>query len=250
MNHSRKINYQFQKKDQRDYKYLKTVPPKFLSKLPSQFSLQNRIGIILDQGEIGSCVSNAFALCLQMLTNKHVRMSRLFHYYCGRAIQGESSTVDTGLDIRMAANIIRKFGACAEQNWPYVTANYSKLPPLNVFKASKLFKKYYYTFLDQNLNSLKTCLSISSSPILFGFNVYDSFLNSTKGVIPMPNVETEEFQGGHCMLIVGYNDTTQRFTCANSWGSSWGDRGLCYMPYAYLLDSTLSSDFCQLNIVF
>lgn len=250
MNHSRKLNYQFQNKDARDYKYSKIIAPQFLSRLPSQFSLQNKIAIILDQGDVGSCVSNAFALCINMLTNKYVRISRLFHYYCGRAIQGDSSTVDTGLNIRNAANIIRKFGACSEQKWPYVTANYTVLPPLGVFKASKLFKKYNYTFIAQDLISLKSCLLVSKSPIIFGFYVYDSFLSSQNGVIPMPDITTEPLQGGHCMLIIGYNDATQRFTCANSWGSSWGDRGLCYIPYAYVLDSILSSDFCQLNFIF
>jgi len=245
-----KLNYQFQNKDARDFKYLKIVPPKFLSKLPSQFSLQNKIGIILDQGKIGSCVSNAFALCINMLTSKHVLISRLFHYYCGRAIGGDSSILDTGLNIRMAANIILKFGACAEQRWPYVTANYSELPPLGVFKASKLFKKYNYTFITQDLISLKSCLLVSKSPVLFGVYLYDSFFKSKNGVIPMPNVSTEQLQGGHCMLIIGYNDATQTFTCANSWGSWWGDRGLCYIPYAYLLDSNLAADFCQLNFVF
>lgn len=246
----RKLNYQFQNKDARDYKYSKIIAPSFLSKLPSQFSLQHKIGIILDQGNIGSCVSNAFALCISILTNKHVRISRLFHYYCGRAIGGDSSILDTGLDIRMAANIIRKFGACGEQSWPYVTTNYSELPPLGVFKASKLFKKYNYTFVTQDLNSLKSCLLVSKSPVLFGVYIYDSFYNNKNGVIPMPNVSAEQLRGGHCMLIIGYNDATQTFTCANSWGNDWGDRGLCYIPYAYLLDSTLAADFCQLNFIF
>ena len=246
----RKLNYQFQEKDTRDYKYLKIVPPKLLASLPSQFSLQNKIGIILDQGNIGSCVSNAFALCINMLTNKSVKISRLFHYYCGRAIGGDSSILDTGLNLRMAANIIRKFGACAEQSWPYVTTNYPELPPLGVFKASKLFKKYNYTFLTQDLISIKSCLMVSKSPILFGVYVYESFFKINKGVIPTPNVLTEELRGGHCMLIIGYNDATQMFTCANSWGNSWGDRGLCYIPYAYLLDSNLAADFCQLNFIY
>jgi len=243
----RKLNYHFQKKDERDYKYFKPIH-KVDTKLPAQFILENKIAI-LDQGDIGSCVSNAFSLCISILSTKHVRISRLFHYYCGRAIEGTSSTLDSGLDIRMAANIIRKFGACTEQSWPYITANYTKLPPLSVFKASKLFKKYNYTFVNQELSSLKSCLSFSKSPIIFGINVYDSFLSSTNGIVPMPNTTTETLQGGHCMLLVGYNDATQTFTCANSWGNSWGNNGLCYMPYAYILNSTLSSDYCQLNFV-
>ena len=44
-----KLNYQFQNKDGRDFKYSKIIAPGFLSRLPSQFSLQNKISIILNQ---------------------------------------------------------------------------------------------------------------------------------------------------------------------------------------------------------
>ena len=54
-------------------------------------------------------------------------------------------------------------------------------------------------------------------------------MKSTRGVIPTPNVLTEELRGGHCMLIIGYNDATQTFTCANSWGGAIRDTVTCRM---------------------
>jgi len=245
---NRQLNYKFQKKDQRDHKFFKIIVKP--GQISASFSLQNKIGAILDQGDIGSCVSNAFAQYINMSTNKIVKISRLQHYYCGRALDGDSSTADTGLDIRMAAKIIQKYGACSESVWPYITAKFSQLPLLSVFKASRLFRQYNYTFLNQDLSSLKTCLFINKSPIIFGFYVYDSFMNSQGGIIPLPNVETETLQGGHCMVIVGYDDIKQTFTCVNSWGNQWGDKGFCYMPYAYVVDASLCSDFCKLNFVF
>lgn len=35
------------------------------------------------------------------------------------------------------------------------------------------------------------------------------------------------------MLIVGYSDAEARFIVRNSWGTDWGDRGYCYIPYDY-----------------
>ena len=55
--------------------------------------------------------------------------------------------------------------------------------------------------------------------------------------------------GGHAVLAVGYDDEDHVFICRNSWGASWGDAGYFYMPYAYLLDSNLSSDFWTINLV-
>ena len=64
----------------------------------------------------------------------------------------------------------------------------------------------------------------------------------------MPDTRKEKLQGGHCIVIVGYDDAKSLFLCANSWGTGWGDKGFCYIPYAYLTNSSLARDFCYLNL--
>jgi C1A family cysteine protease len=77
-----------------------------------------------------------------------------------------------------------------------------------------------------------------------------------KGIVQMPatnpvtGIITDTLEGGHCVLLVGFNDATQMFTCLNSWGPSWGNNGYFYMPYAYILDKTLTSDLCILNFIY
>ena len=70
---------------------------------------------------------------------------------------------------------------------------------------------------------------------------------AANGIVPMPNTKTETLDGGHCTCIVGYDNTKQWFICANSWGTSWGDKGYFYMPYAYITNPNLASDFCYLD---
>ena len=55
--------------------------------------------------------------------------------------------------------------------------------------------------------------------------------------------------GGHAVLATGYDDSQQRFLVRNSWGTGWGKDGYFTIPYAYLTNSSLASDFWTLRVV-
>lgn len=258
--HSYKLCYKFQPVDSRDYKY--TAPPAPeqgqgpakapVKATPSIFSLRSKMAPILDQGNLGSCVSNAYALAISTMTlNKsRVNMSRLMNYAVTRVMTGDSILSDDGLYVRDAAKCISKYGACQETLWPYNINKFAEFPPLTVFQNSKLLNNFVYTAVSQDLNSLKTCLTKKQVPIIFGFTVYSSFMTNAvakNGIVPMPNVANDAVAGGHCTNIVGYDDTKQWFICANSWGTGWGDKGYFYMPYAYITNTSLASDFLFLT---
>ena len=65
----------------------------------------------------------------------------------------------------------------------------------------------------------------------------------------MPPSIREAALGGHAVLAVGYNDAGQRFIVRNSWGSKWGKKGYCFMPYAYLTDPDLAADFWTIRTI-
>jgi C1A family cysteine protease len=67
-------------------------------------------------------------------------------------------------------------------------------------------------------------------------------------VVPMP-APREHVLGGHAVLAVGYDDAEQRFDVRNSWGDQWGNGGYFTMPYAYLTERSLSSDFWTIRAV-
>jgi C1A family cysteine protease len=50
-------------------------------------------------------------------------------------------------------------------------------------------------------------------------------------------------------MAVGYDDSQQRFIVRNSWGANWGMKGYFTMPYAYLTEQNLSSDFWTVRLV-
>lgn len=121
--------------------------------------------------------------------------------------------------------------------------------PANCYIDALSHRSLNYQRVPQSLHQMKAVLA-SGSPIVFGFSVYESFESTevaSTGIVPMPQM-SESPIGGHCCLIVGYQENEQRFTIRNSWGI-WGDKGYCYMPYAYLLSSSLSSDFWTIRTV-
>jgi C1A family cysteine protease len=88
-------------------------------------------------------------------------------------------------------------------------------------------------------------------PFVFGFSVYTEFESDTvakTGNVNMPGPK-EKLLGGHAVLAVGYDDTTQRFIVRNSWSNKWGIKGYFTMSYAYLTDSNLADDFWTIRLV-
>jgi len=258
------LNYKFQKQDHRDYMLthepetgsikLKTkVGEKIIASEPILPKLNlyriNKPIIILNQGSIGSCVANAFAMNIACQTFNRNVISRLMVYALARIYDNTPLSDDAGTEVRSAAASIAKYGVCPERIYNYTTSNYSTLPPLVAFKSSNLFTSFVYTFVKQDLKSIQACLNTYKVPIIFGFFVYNAFLSSSvtkTGIVPMP-LPNEKPIGGHCMNIVGYDDAKKLFICANSWGNLWGDKGYCYIPYDYLLNPNMACDFCYLT---
>ena len=96
----------------------------------------------------------------------------------------------------------------------------------------------------QNLNQLQGCLA-AGYPFVFGFVVYTNLYDTPKGDpvvhLTLPTGGDSPL-GGHAVMAVGYNDTTNEFIIRNSWGSNVHEHGNFYMPYSYLTDNNLSDD--------
>ena len=79
-------------------------------------------------------------------------------------------------------------------------------------------------------------------PVVGCFRIFESLQENTSGYIPMPtdNERSSEEEKFHAMVICGYNDKHGHFIVRNSWGTDFGDKGYCYLPYSYLRDSDLT----------
>jgi len=175
--------------------------------------------------------------------------SRLFIYYNERVMEGTVS-IDHGAQIRDGIKSVAKQGVCPEKDWPYDISKFAMRPPPADYREALQSRAVGYSRLVQNANLLKGCLA-SGFPFVFGFTVYESFESQAvapSGVVPMPS-SGEQVVGGHAVLAVGYDDSTQRFIVRNSWNTNWGMAGYCTMPYAYVRDPNLADDLWTIRLI-
>jgi C1A family cysteine protease len=247
--------------DQRDHLY--AAPPQFLTNLPSQVDLRPQCPPVYDQGKIGSCTANAIGAAHQFNQIKQQLAapapfvpSRLFIYYNERDIEHTTGS-DSGAQIRDGMKSIAKLGVCREDpTWPYDADEFppnDKLtvkPSADAYTEALKYQAIQYQRVPQVLSQMKGCLA-DGYPFVFGFAVYESFEGpqvAKDGIVPMP-ASGEQVLGGHAVMAVGYDDSTQRFTVRNSWSDAWGDKGYFYMPYLYASDTQLASDFWTLRLI-
>lgn len=67
-----------------------------------------------------------------------------------------------------------------------------------------------------------------SGPLISCFTVYQDFYNYRGGVYTHVSGSAV---GGHCITVVGYDDTKGAWHCKNSWGTGWGEAGYFWIAY-------------------
>ena len=102
----------------------------------------------------------------------------------------------------------------------------------------------YITLEEDIIDNIKS--AVYRHPVSASFTVYSDFYAYSGGVYEYVYGDVE---GGHCILIVGWNDDEQSWICKNSWGPDWGDYGYfrikwsncgigSYMPFIW--DETIT----------
>ncbi|MBD2537685.1 C1 family peptidase [Coleofasciculus sp. FACHB-SPT36] len=213
-------------------------------KLPPRVDLRHYLTPVEDQGDVGSCTGNAMAGAYEYLAMRQLGtagdVSRLFIYYNARSLAGEIDE-DAGATLRNCIQVLRKMGACSELTWPYHPERLFHRPHDQAYEEATQFLIDDAERIDVDLYAMKHCLA-EGYPFAFGLQLFDSFMREGNKGIPMPNPEREESQGGHAMLCVGYSDKDRVFVVRNSWGTNWGDKGYCYIPYDYMTNPEYCDD--------
>ena len=228
---------------------------------------------VIDQGQLGSCVSNAIANAIQYFLMKKYGAragqlpSRLFNYFnlrvftatrydliSGSAITSHETRIlsDNGADVLEGFFSINLFGWASEDTqWPYISdvgvnsdgfsqLMWRMLPNPKMYFSSGMqdqFIEYDGIYPNRTDTISNVCNALENGQLVcVAMHVWDEFRNGFE-IIRMPYSYTKytEYGGAHCVLIYGYDNVSKLFNVQNSWGVGWGKDGYCQMPYEYLV---------------
>lgn len=247
---AKKFDYIVSPPDSRDY----TFSAPSASELPDNSKLaayRLPINVIQSQGQIGACtafgVTSAFERLITVMTgDESFQGSPMFNYTNSRILDGDQLSDDDGTTLRSACSNLRLSGVCRDVTWPYTVANFSVTPSNKAYtEARNLAQLINYYEVNRTLTALKYIIGVYGYYVTIGFLVFPGFetdATNKTGDIPDPNVNTETPLGGHCVNLVGWDDSTQRFTLINQYSTSWGNGGLGTLSYNYVLNTALTAE--------
>jgi len=183
---------------------------------------------IRDQGGCGSCV--AFGTAATVETTARVLfgaalaidISEAQLFYC--VAKDKGSTCETGWWPDEAFAAFERMGITDEAHFAYTAGDRNcglSSGWQNV--VSKLTGWHPITSTAEMKAWLSTRGALSAC-----FTVYEDFYAYGSGVYTH---HTGAEVGGHCVSVVGYDDTQKCWICKNSWGSGWGEAGFFRIGY-------------------
>ena len=202
---------------------------------PTRIDLRPSLPPVRDQGERGTCLAFAVTAAheVRRLATAAVLedlAEEILYWGCKQLEPG----VPAGTTFRAAAAALDLWGQPAEELWPY-DGDRDETAPDYAPPTGALDSAVCHTATLQRIparwDEITRALA-DGRTVALGIFVGASFYWTTDGRITLPASE-DELEDGHAVLIVGYEqDHTLIFR--NSWGTSWGNQGYGYLPYAYL----------------
>lgn len=229
-------------RDDRDHLYGVVVKP---VPVPDSIDYEARMSPAKDQGERSACV--AFATCgVKEYQRTGSDLSEEFIYDQVKQPGG-------GAMPRDAMKLLVKSGVCHEQVMPYDTTvtdnNEQPFEPskhTTAFTDATPFKAKGYARI-QTIDDLYLALT-QTGPCLVAVNWLSGWFDpkTTLNGYPLLKQRQGTIAGGHALCACGYDKTKGIVKLKNSWSTTWGNQGYCYIDVKalgkHLTDSWSSYD--------
>jgi C1A family cysteine protease len=96
--------------------------------------------------------------------------------------------------------------------------------------STSTYRILNYGSVSATTSAIKDAL-VNYGPLVTTFSVYADFFSYHGGIY---SYTSGAYQGGHAVLIVGYDEVNQCFIVKNSWGTDWGESGFFRIAYSQL----------------
>jgi C1A family cysteine protease len=220
-----------------------------LATLPNMVDRRSAQSDVKSQRGRGTCVAHASCGCLEAFPHIPDDLSEQYLHYKFNEFLGRRHDADQGLKTTDAAGYLARPDGriCEESDWPYMTQDPINQavhdgvyePPADAINNQDYGIISYKIITDKGStgDSIKNTRYLEAL-VYQGYNVvigtwvsWDDRDNN--GILdPVLDVNGNPVgRGGHAMLIVGYNRSSQYFIVKNSWGPGWGHSGYALLHY-------------------
>ena len=205
--------------DTRDYD-IRNFEKALVLNPPSTFSLVKDLQGIRNQGRQGTCAAQTAACIKEWQEKMDYRFDR--HFSPQFVYNNRPNHERRGMFGREVMSILRNVGIVEEKEYRYGKIEKKEDINKELYEKAKDHKIKSYARV-RTINDVKKSLPING-PLYISFPVFHHGVDMWKR-----QYRDQKMRGGHAMAIVGYDETG--FIIRNSWGESWGDKGMCTYKY-------------------
>lgn len=185
---------------------------------------------------VGWFVSSAAYLAARAAGSPIERPSAKWAYDVARYRDTPGLLLDTGCRPRSMMLGLQEHGIVAESRLPSLESNVNEPPPFDADLAGALLTGYYKVDGDAP-TLMRMALDKGHFPG-FAMEVHEPFLQVRGEVYDQPRGAV---LGRHMVTLVGYRPGA--FRLLNSWGTGWGEGGLCWVSDAFVASSFVADRY-------
>ncbi|MBU4231787.1 MAG: C1 family peptidase [Desulfobacterales bacterium] len=149
---------------------------------------------------------------------------------------------DGGGNASTASDYLKNTGTTVETCYPYTATDgaCSNACPHWQSSAYKIASWQYVSLSGSGTAATIKNAIYHGGPVVAWFKVYTDFFSYSSGVYTQVS---GDYEGGHFVLVTGYDDTLGAFSVKNSWNTTWGDAGYFKIAYSELTGPTIFGNF-------
>lgn len=212
-------------------------------KAAESIDMRSGFAAIRSQGQIGACTTFASSSALEYMIGdctEDTRLSPRFIYYNVVKRDENGNPIDKGSSYYDVLHFLAEKGTCYEQYAPYDEQKIWEKPSAEAEEDAKNHRAIVSKNVKVDHEYIKKALT-EGYPVCISLRLFDGFGSNSGGFIFRPTEEeiSNPEEHWHAMVIVGYSKEAPVYIVRNSWGTDFGDKGYCYVPFSYIEDQRI-----------